>query len=135
MRWRGAVLGLAAGALLAAPAAAGQAEDDLAIVKKAVQDRAPAAASARRDLGARPGRAEWLKVRIVEKEGRKARVSVNLPLALVRTLGDEVQLDGRCARRAKCGITLGEVLDALEAGQRIVEIEAEDGASVRVWVE
>jgi hypothetical protein len=53
----------------------------------------------------------WFKVRVVEKAGKKARVTLNLPIGLVPPL-----------------------LRALDSGQSLVEIDDED-ATVRVWVE
>jgi hypothetical protein len=71
-------------------------------------------------------------VRIVEKGKKKATVKVNLPLALVHALGDDVPVPG-------CGggdrhLTIGEVLRSLDTGESLVEIE-DDDATIRVWVE
>jgi hypothetical protein len=144
-------------ALLAAAAAAGMgtvlaaaADDDLAVVKKAVQpvtraDDAGKPAVDRVDT-ARPAVSardlRWLKVRITEKGAKKARVTVNLPIALVRALGDDFPIDlgghrgrdGWRSSRRETVIRLGDVLSALEAGQSLVEIDDEE-ATVRVWVE
>jgi len=70
----------------------------------------------------------------VEKAGKGARVSINLPLGIARALGDEwpIARHGEC-RKDRCP-TLGEVLRALDSGQSLVEIE-DDEATVRVWVE
>ena len=78
----------------------------------------------------------WFRVRIVEKAGKKARVSVNLPLLLVRSLGDDWPIPEYhgCRKRDRCGATLGELLRALDSGQSLVDIE-DDEATVRVWVE
>jgi hypothetical protein len=78
----------------------------------------------------------WLRVRVVEKASRRTRVSVNLPIGLVRALGDDWPLPEYhgCRKASRCGATLGEVLRALERGQNLVEID-DDEASVRVWVE
>lgn len=130
------------------------AEDDLAVVKRAVQ--APAAADdddaevARRTeprrskLSSRDIR--WFKVRVTEKGKKNARVDINLPIALVRALGDDFPIDvgrhvrgdgwrdGERRRRSEHVIRLGDVLATLEAGQSLVEID-DDEATVRVWVE
>ena len=135
----------------AASASAGSAEDDLTVVKKAVKEKpaaspAPEArAAAEAPADARGGEAartaprkgkepQWLRVRVVEKHGKK--VSVNLPLALVRALGDDRPVDLACGRegRERSRLTIGEVLRALDAGQDLVQIDEED-ATVRVWVE
>ena len=136
---------LAVVAALVAPAAADRAEDDLQLVKKAVGSSqvAQARPPAEEPL---PPRAEaappahknaptWFRVRIVEKGSKRAKVSVNLPLGLVRSLGDEWPIGehGRCRHDQHCP-TLGEVLRALDSGQSLVEIE-DDEATVRVWVE
>jgi hypothetical protein len=132
-------------AALVAPAAADRAEDDLQLVKKAVgsspvaQARPPAEAPlpprAESVPPARKGAPTWFRVRIVEKGSKRAKVSVNLPLGIVRALGDEWPIGehGRCRQDQRCP-TLGEVLRALDSGQSLVEIE-DDEATVRVWVE
>ena len=132
-------------AALAAPAAADRAEDDLQLVKKAVassrvaQARPPAEEPspprAEAAPPARKGAPTWFRVRIVEKGSKRAKVSVNLPLGLVRSLGEEwpIAERGRCRQDRHCP-TLGEVLRALDSGQSLVEIE-DDETTVRVWVE
>ena len=154
----GAVVGMAFAAM--GTAMARSAEDDLAVVKRAVQV-APAveaedddAEVARRieprrsTLSSRDIR--WFKVRVTEKGKKNARVNINLPIALVRALGDDFPIDlGRHVRgegwggdwrdgerrsRSERVIRLGDVLATLEAGQSLVEID-DDEATVRVWVE
>jgi hypothetical protein len=136
--------GILVGAL-AAPAAADRAEDDLQLVKKAVgssqvaQARPPAEeplpSRAEAAPRARKSGPTWFRVRIVEKGNKRAKVSVNLPLGIVRLLGDEWPITERwrCRHGRHCP-TLGEVLRALDSGQSLVEIE-DDEAIVRVWVE
>jgi len=136
--------GILVGALVAS-AAADRAEDDLQLVKKAVassqvaQARPPAEepvpARAEAAPVARKSAPTWFRVRIVEKGNKRAKVSVNLPLGIVRSLGDEWPIGehGRCRQDHRCP-TLGEVLRALDSGQSLVEIE-DDEATVRVWVE
>ena len=135
---------LAVVAALAPPAAADRAEDDLQLVKKAVASsqvahaRPPAEEPPPRAEAtppARKGAPMWFRVRIVEKGNKRAKVSVNLPLGIVRSLGDEwpIAEHGRCRQDGRCP-TLGEVLRALDSGQSLVEIE-DDEATVRVWVE
>ena len=131
-------------AALAAPAAADRAEDDLQLVRKAVasssrvaQARPPAEAPpvpAEAKPAPRKGDPRWFRVRVVEKAGKRARVSINLPLGIARTLGDDwpIAHHGEC-RKERCP-TLGEVLRALDSGQSLVEIEGDD-TTVRVWVE
>ena len=123
------------------------AEDDLALVKKAVAKGSPTvvAQDAEPRAASRKGREpQWFKVRVSEKKGTKGtKVSVNLPLALVRAMGEDWPLDIHCGR--PCGsdrhsgkdrvrLTLGDVLRALDSGQDLVQVDDED-ATVRVWVE
>ncbi len=133
---------------LASPSAADRADDDLAAVKKAVgttveaeaqppAEAPPAKAEKERaeerrgEAKARSHRGEpqWIRVRIAEKGEKHARVVVNLPLGLLRALGEDLELDDHHGHH-----TLGEVLRALDSGQRLVDIEDED-ATVHVWVE
>ena len=137
--------GILVATALAAPAAADRAEDDLQLVKKAVgssqvaQARPPAEEPlpprAEAAPPARKAAPTWFRVRIVEKGTKHARVSVNLPLGIVRALGDDwpIAERGGCRENRHCP-TLGEVLRALDSGQSLVEIE-DDEATVRVWVE
>jgi len=114
-------------------------DDDLAVVKKAVATEptpAPRIALAREgsrsEAGeARPRIAEprWLKVRVVESGAHKSRVTVNLPLAMVRALGDDFPIDMGSAH-----LRLSEVLKSLESGEPLVEVKKPD-TTVRVWVE
>jgi hypothetical protein len=154
--------------VLAGTAGAGisaRGEDDLAIVKKAVASPAPARARESRSAATSPARAttesgtvaqtappaaetrplartgrepQWFKVRVVERNTGRKRVTINLPLSLVRALGDDT-IDWGCRNgerdREKChSVRLSEVLRSLEAGQELVEIE-DDEATVKVWVE
>lgn len=133
---------------LASPSAADRADDDLAAVKKAVgttieaEATPPAEAPAAReeqsraeerraDRGrSRRGEPQWIRVRIAEKGEKHARVSVNVPLALVRALGEDMEIgDHHHGRR-----TVGDLLRALDSGEHLVDIEDEE-ATVRVWVE
>jgi hypothetical protein len=109
-------------------ARAGSVEDDLALVKKAVARRSEEPARDRK--GKEP---QWLRVRVVEKAGKK--VSINLPLALVRVMGDDLPIGLHCGREGrKATLTVGEVLRALDSGQDLVQVN-DDDSNVRVWVE
>src|SRR5262249_26054594 len=129
---------LAAGLLALSPAAmgAGSADDDLAVVRKAVGQTtpAPAASPARSEREEAPAAKDrtprWLKVRVQERSGK--RVSVNVPLGLARALGD-VPFDFGCGRH-RCKMTVGEVVRSGEAGKELVQVDSEE-ATVRVWVE
>jgi hypothetical protein len=144
-----AVVGVASLAVVASTGPAP--EDDLTVVKRAVAQAtpAPAAPAARAAERAAPEektaeprpRASgkeptWLKVRVTDKETGRRKVTVNLPLALVRAVGNGwPRIDFDCGeQRARCGIKISEVLAALESGQDLVEIE-EEHESVKVWVE
>ena len=110
-------------------------EDDLTVVRRAVS-QAPATVTRAPDTEEKGRKApRWLRVRVIERG--KAKVSVNVPLALARALGDDIPLDWGCRRRCEDGrrtIRLGDVLRSLDAGQDIVQVDSED-ATVRVWVE
>jgi hypothetical protein len=131
VRWAGVV---AAGLLVGSAAARGP-EDDLTLVKRAVGDE-PAAAQDQGTKAKPKGEARWLKVRIQETTGKRAKVIVNLPLSLARALGDDVPIDfGHRHRDGKHRhLRLSEILGALEAGQELVQIDSEEG-TVRIWVE
>jgi hypothetical protein len=76
-------------------------------------------------------------VRVTEKGEKQSRLSINLPLSLVRALGDGCPIRWHGTRLGKEGerpVRLSDVLRALESGQNIVEIEDEE-ATVRIWVE
>jgi hypothetical protein len=147
----GALLGLA----LVVPGAPGEADDDLTVVKKAMKqegptgtraEKAPEPVEKERPALRRGGKPQWLRVRVVEKQGRK-KVNVNLPLALVRALGDDFDIGVFCGDNDRHGrrrsnredgycppIKLAEVLAALDSGEDLVQVDDED-ASVRVWVD
>jgi hypothetical protein len=136
--------------------------DDLAIVKRAVASparvasaspappAARAASPAPRPSPAAEARAadaraaastgrepKWFKVRVVDRASGRRKVTVNLPIGIVRALGDQtIEFGCREADLGRhChGIHVSEILRSLEAGQDLVEIEDED-ASVKVWVE
>lgn len=120
------------------------AEDDLAVVRRAVARNEPApvkspatdkAPLVEEKDKARKGAPQWLRVRITERGGKK--VSVNLPLALARAVGDDLPLDWGCHRRCdgeRASVRLGDVLKSLDSGQDIVQIDSDD-STVRVWVE
>lgn len=122
-------------------------EDDLAVVKQAMaraETRPSACLSAEADVPPSGGKAvlQWLKIRILDKGSTQARVSVNVPLGLVRALGADLAVDlsgqghARTDERGQGhhAPTVGELLRLLESGQQIVEIESDD-ARIKVWVE
>jgi hypothetical protein len=159
-------LALLGAAEMAAARVAASGEDDLAIVKKAVASPAaararepgpapgstkaalPAATAGRVAAVAQPvpearplpraGREpQWFKVRVTERGTGRKKVTINLPLSLVRALGDDT-IDWGCrgdgdSRHCRT-VRLSEVLRSLEAGQELVEVEDED-STVKVWVE
>ena len=139
------------GVAIALPAAADRGDDDLRVVRKAVASSSvPAAAQekprppaeeepmppqARRPL--KSSDLKWLHVRVAPKAGSKSgRVSVNVPLGLVRMFGDDwpIPTGPGCRRHDRCHLTLGDILRALDSGQTLVDIE-DDEATVKVWVE
>ena len=128
-------------ALAAAGARAQTGEDDLKVVKKAT-GRAQVRASASTETPpapsgpAREGGPKWLRLRVTEKGDKRAKVSINVPLALVEALEDDWPAAWpRCeAKRSGHLCRLQDALGRLEPGQSLVEIEDEE-ASVRVWVD
>ena len=117
------------------------ADDDLAVVKRAVavssEDKETSAPAARRN-GRRPS---WLKVSIIEqKEGKKeAKVSVTLPLALLAALGRDATVDVsqfgvKGLKDTEKNIRIMDVLESLEPGTMLVEVR-EENEHVRIWVE
>jgi hypothetical protein len=136
---------------IALPAAADRGEDDLQVVRKAVasssipasaqeKSRPPAEEEPTPPQARRPLKSsdlKWLHVRVAPKAGSKSgRVSVNVPLGLVRMFGDDwpIPTGPGCRRHDRCHLTLGEILRALDSGQTLVDIE-DDEATVKVWVE
>ncbi len=143
------------GAAIAVPAAADRADDDLQAVRKAVgktvasssvetqakdKSRPPAEEEPQPPQTRRPLKSsdlKWLHVRVAPKAGGKSgRVSVNVPLGLVRMFGDDwpIPTGPSCRQHDRCHLTLGDVLRALDSGQTLVDIE-DDEATVKVWVE
>lgn len=133
MRTTTMMLVLALGAL-AVPAVADAVDDDLAVVKKATASDDGGSMSAEAPPRHEADGPRWFRVRIVEKGEKKATVKVNLPLALVHALGDDVPVPGCGETDTGRSLTLGEVLRALDTGESLVEIE-DDQSTVRVWVE
>jgi hypothetical protein len=126
---------------------AGEPDDDLAVVKRAVAQNAttpaptPAAIQDDERPRARSGaKPQWLRVRVTENNGK--RVRINVPLSLVRAVGDwpidlcrDWDRDRWERDRQRCKLRLSEVLDALDAGQSLVEVDEDGGAKVRIWIE
>ena len=121
--------------------AQGDADDDLTVVKRAVAQTTttptpqalPDEQPAPRASGTK---AQWLRVRVTERGGK--RVRINMPLSLVRAVSDW-PIDFGCGDwdgdRRRCKLRISEVLDALDSGQSLVEIDEDGGAKVRVWIE
>ena len=78
----------------------------------------PLPPQARRPL--RSSDLKWLHVRVAPKAGSKSgRVSVNVPLGLVRMFGDDWPIPtgpGLPPPHDRCHLTLGEILRALDSG-------------------
>jgi hypothetical protein len=139
MRLQTVGLAMVMGAWAAVPV--GAADDDLAVIRKAVaQSEAPAPAPDKPVVAAaRKSEPQWLRIRVEPKGERKGRVRVNVPLAFVRAVGDSLPADfgpgcRREHREAYCGMKLSEVLKTLDSGQDLVEID-DDEQTVRVWLE
>ena len=151
-----AVAVLAGMAFLAAAEPARRKEDDLTLVKRAVAQNPPATRAVAQNprvstiaqpqaeakpaprASSRGADPQWFKIRVVDKATGKKKVTVNLPLSVVRALGDEMPIVWPCggpeAERVRSTLKLSEVLSALEAGQDLVQVD-DDDSEVRVWVE
>ena len=96
-------------------------------------------ASAKPATSAKKSEPQWLRVRVEPKGEKKGRIKVNVPLAFVRAVGQDLPLEfGEGCRRdhkeAYCGLKLADVLKTLDSGESLVEIDGEN-ETVRVWVE
>ena len=122
-----AVLGGAV--LLAAAEGAKPKDDDLALVKKAVAQQTvaqnqPARPAVRPPVEARPApraavrdrEPQWFKVRVVDKATGKRKVTVNLPLSVVKALGDDMPVNWPCGgldSKVRSNVKLSQLLSAL----------------------
>jgi hypothetical protein len=129
--WRSGILAVFGFAVLSVAASRAEGpDDDLALVKRALQSPAPAPSSPARSTHAR-----WIHVRVEGKGPKKEKVSVNVPLSLIQVLGeDTVTWHGRDADGKKTVCHLADILKSLEAGQHIVEVEDEE-STIKVWVD
>jgi hypothetical protein len=143
--WSMALVGMLGGAaFLTAAEQPKPAQDDLSVVRRAVATDATASTPVRPQADAQPApraaarghEPQWFKVRIVDKASGKKKVTVNMPLALVKALGDDLPVDWPCGEhaRVRSSLKVSEVLAALEAGQDLVQVDDEE-SEVRVWVE
>ena len=85
----------------------------------------------------RPGtEARWLKVRIFEKGGAKAKVVVNLPVALAdmvfKSLPDDAKRDLKL--KGYDAENFWERLKTLGPAQ-IIDIEGDEGEKIQIWIE
>jgi tetratricopeptide (TPR) repeat protein len=78
----------------------------------------------------------WLKVRVFEKGGSKAKVEVNLPVALAdmvfKSLPDDAKRDLKL--KGYDAENFWERLKTLGPAQ-IIDIEGDDGEKVQIWIE
>ena len=102
--------------LLPLRAAAASGDDDLALVRKALQS--PGAE------GTKPAaKPRWIHVRVEGKKDNKEKVSINVPFALLEAFSDQDLLQD-CKVNHK-PIHLGELIKTLEPGQQLVEVADE----------
>jgi hypothetical protein len=80
--------------------------------------------------------AGWIRVRIYEKGGGKAKVSVNLPVALAEMVFKSLPEDVRGELRLK-GYDADNFWDRLRklGPSEIISIEGDDGERVQIWLE
>jgi hypothetical protein len=136
MATRAMILALGLALVTAAPGSTRPAgmpvDDDLAVVKRAVRVSASSApspspppvprTSARRSP-------EWFKVRVTDKGTKTPRVTINLPLGLVRALGEDLP-----AEVGSGHLRIRDVLETLDSGQDLLLVEDGD-ALIRIFVE
>lgn len=114
-------------ALLAVTAALGlfaTAADDYKIVKNALHNPA------------KGGAAQWFKIVVTGKNGKADNVKVTLPVSLVEIMMNatperDLRIDG------DCHVDLKRVWNDLKAAgpMSLVEVETEDGETVKIWLE
>jgi hypothetical protein len=112
--------------LVGVHAARASSDDDLAVVRKALQ-KTPGA-----DAPKTGGKPQWVHVRVEGKKEKKEKVSINIPFALVEALGDqEICHTWKGEHKA---IHLSDLLKSLEAGQQLVEVDDEE-ETVKIWID
>lgn len=96
----------------------------------------PPAREPPRSARSAPGAARWLRVRVFERGSAKPQVSINLPVALAEVLFDSLPDDAKLELKKK-GYDAGNFWKRLkELGpSEIIEIQGEDGGTVKVWLE
>ena len=108
---------------------AATADDDLAVVRKALQKNTGGEAT---KSGGKP---QWLHIRVEGKTQKKEKVSINVPFAVIEAFGDQELSHWNIHQGGEHQtIRLADVLKRLEAGQQIVEVDSEE-ETVRVWVD
>jgi len=83
-----------------------------------------------------PREASWIRVRIYEKGGSKAKVSVNLPVALAELVFKSLPDEARTELRKK-GYDADNFWDRLKklGPTEVVNIEGDEGERVQIWIE
>ena len=100
----------------------------LAQVRGSAPDTAPTRTASRG--------ASWIRVRIYEKGGSKAKVSVNLPVALAELVFKSLPDETRTELRKK-GYDADNFWDRLKklGPTEIISIEGDEGERVQIWIE
>jgi hypothetical protein len=82
------------------------------------------------------GESRWLKVRVFEKGGGKAKVVVNLPIGLADMVFKSLPDDARRELEMK-GYDAGNFWERLKSGgpTQIVDIEGDEGERIQIWLE
>jgi hypothetical protein len=80
--------------------------------------------------------ASWIRVRIYEKGGSKAKVSVNMPMALAELVFKSLPDEARTELRKK-GYDADNFWDRLKklGPTEVVSIEGDEGERVQIWIE
>ena len=98
----------------------------------------PQALSRTPGAGAAPpaGNMRWLKVRIFEKGGSRAKVVVNLPLNLADMVFKSLPDDAKRELRLK-GYDAENMWERLKSSgpAQIIDIEGDEGEKIQIWIE
>jgi hypothetical protein len=98
--------------------------------------RPPAEAPQRAETRRPKKTAGWIKLRVFERGDKKPSVSINVPLGLAELVFKSLPEDAREDLR-KDGYDVDNFWEKLEGlgPTEIIEIEGDDGTSIRIWME
>ena len=96
----------------------------------------PKGVGARTAAGRPRGDTRWLHLRIFEKPGTRAKITLNVPVSLAEILYKSLPEDAKkdLTRQGYDADTFWERLNRMPGG-KILEIEGEDGGRIQLWIE